>query len=509
MLFPLGHENMTARRWPVVTMALIAINVAAFVLTNGPLEDAAPTRAQVGTVREHILILAALRPDLQLTPEEQQVVDEFKQAEPKRWQWALDQSYNRPVEDGWDARVRLMDTEGQQREMENLAKELTATGQTTTMLDEYAFVPAHPKPISYLTANFLHGGWLHLLGNMWMLWLAGFVLEDVWGRPIYAIFYLLGGVAALQIHAWMTPGSPVPTLGASGAIAAVMGAFLVRFPTLKIKMLLWPIWRPWRFHRFDAQAYWMLPLWLLSEIYNWTLRGSQDGVAHWAHLGGFAFGALVALLMRVTKLEHVANKAVEAKINKETLTNDKAIVEASDLMEHGQIDAALPIVVSYLATNPNSSDAWRLKQQIHWRKGEIPAYHEASLKLISLHLRAREPELALQEYQDFVNSGGEKVPTATWLDLCRALENQDPQRALAEYEKFIAANATDRQSLMAQIACGRLCVKKLSRPDEGLKFYEAAATSKIPHLDLDVNIAAGIREAKAAMAPPAIAASAK
>ena len=508
MLLPIGHENMSARRWPVVTLALIVINVVAFLITNGPLEDASATREQVATVREHILLLASLRPDLRLSAEEQQVVDEFKEAQPKRWQWALDQNYNRPVEDAWDARIRMLnDTEALQTEMDNLAKAYVSAGATTTtMLDEYAFVPAHPKPVSYLTANFLHGGWLHLIGNMWFLWLAGFVLEDTWGRLIYGIFYVVAGAAALQIYAWATPGSTVPTLGASGAVAALMGAFLVRFPTMQIKMVLW---RLLRFYQFEAQAYWLLPLWLLGEIFYGTLSGSRGGVAHWAHVGGFVFGALVALLMRLTKLEHIANRAIEAKIEKSALSNDKAIVGASDLMEKGEIDAALSILEGFIAANPNSSDAWRLKQQIHWRKGEIPAYHEASLKLISLHLRAREPELALQEYQDFVNSGGDKIPTATWLDLCRALENQDPQRALAEYEKFIAANATDRQSLMAQIACGRLCVKKLSRPDEGLKFYEAAAASKIPHLDLDVNIAAGIREAKAAMAPPAFAASAK
>jgi membrane associated rhomboid family serine protease len=501
MLLPIGHENMSARRWPVVTLGLIVINVVAFVITQSGLEDASATRTQAATVREHILILAAFRPDLTMTPEEQKVVDDFKEANPQRWQWNLDNAYNRPVEDGFDAHIRMIsDQEVLQRDMNDLAKQLAEVGQTTTLLDEYAFVPAHPKPISYLTANFLHGGWIHLIGNMWFLWLAGFVLEDTWGRIIYGLFYLIAGAAALQIYAWATPGSIMPALGASGAVAALMGAFLVRFPTMQIKMVLW---RLFRFYRFEAQAYWLLPLWLLGEIFYGTLSGNRGGVAHWAHVGGFVFGALVALLMRLTRLEHVANKAIEAKINKAALSNDKVIVDASDLMEHGQIDAALSMLESYIAANPNSSDAWRLKQQIHWRKGEIPAFHEASLKLISLHLRSREPELALQEYQDFVNSGGEKLPSATWLDLCRALEAQDPQRALAEYQKFIAANATERQSLMAQIACGRLCVKKLNRPNEGLKFYEAAAASKIPHLDLDMNITAGMREAKAAMSAPA------
>jgi len=95
-----------------------------------------------------------------------------------------------------------------------------------------------PKPIAYLTANFLQGGWLHLIGNMWFLWLAGAILEDTWGRVIYPIIYLVAGAAALQFHAWLNPGSLAPTLGASGAVAALMGAFLVRFPKTKIEVAL-------------------------------------------------------------------------------------------------------------------------------------------------------------------------------------------------------------------------------------------------------------------------------
>src|SRR5258707_14798245 len=84
-----------------------------------------------------------------------------------------------------------------------------------SILAHYAFVPAHPQPIAYLTANFLHGGWLHIIGNMWFLWLAGTILEDTWGRIIYPLFYLLSGAMAMEFHAWSNPGSLAATLGAS------------------------------------------------------------------------------------------------------------------------------------------------------------------------------------------------------------------------------------------------------------------------------------------------------
>src|ERR1051325_259739 len=125
--------------------------------------------------------------------------------------------------------MRLMDDPVRlQSEMDSLTDKY-ASLSSNSIVQKYAFVPGDTKPITYLTANFLHGGWLHLIGNMWFLWLAGFVLEDVWGRVAYALVYLASGAVALQFHAWMYPASMAPTLGASGAVAALMGAFLVRF----------------------------------------------------------------------------------------------------------------------------------------------------------------------------------------------------------------------------------------------------------------------------------------
>src|SRR5260370_25598740 len=170
---------------------------------------------------------------------------------------------------------------------------------------------------------------------MWFLLLAGFVLEDLWGRPLYSIFYTVAGAAALQVHAWTNAGSMVPALGASGAVAGLMGAFLVRFPQMKIQMR-------WIFgirslarggYQFSAPAYALLPLWLLTEIFYGSLVGQSSGVAHWAHVGGFAFGALIALAVRHTGLEHLANKAIEEKVS---WVVDPEIQQATELIEKKQ-----------------------------------------------------------------------------------------------------------------------------------------------------------------------------
>jgi membrane associated rhomboid family serine protease len=500
MLIPIRHENMSARRWPIITLGLIAINVVVFLLTFQTIDQQVQSAPDTGEVKSRILMLAAVHPELKVPPDVEEMIADCKARTPKLWDRYQNQSVD--LMDAWYSRMTLMhDADALQEEMDSLIKEYSELNANApqTLLAKYAFVPAHPTPQSYITANFLHGGWLHLIGNMWFLWLAGFVLEDAWGRVLYPIFYLLAGAAALQFHAWTNPGSLVPTLGASGAVAALMGAFLVRFPKMQIKMLVW--WRIIRFDTFEAQAYWLLPLWLLMEIFYGTLFGSISGVAHWAHVGGFIFGALAALAISATGLEHKASKSIEAKIDKDVLKNDPAIDQAGDLLEKGQFDEAVAILKNYLATKPDSLDACVLLQQVYWRKSDLPAYRETSARLCALHLKAREPELALQDYEDFLNTGGDKMPAATWIDLCRALENQQNfDRALSEYQKLMAAYPSEKQSLLAQIGAAKACLK-LSRPQDALKYYELAKTSPIPHLDWEQTIEAGIRTAKAALAP--------
>src|SRR5205807_830156 len=325
MLIPIGHENMSARRWPVITLSVIAINVVVFLLTFSTIQEQAQGPGP-SDAKSHILMLAAMHPELTVPADIQQMIEEAKARQPRLWDRYRNQSVD--VADPWHAKVTLMhDADVLQGEMDSLVSEYAQLNveSSQSFLQKYAFVPAHPSPASYLTANFLHAGWLHIIFNMWFLWLAGLVLEDAWGRVFYAIVYLMAGAAALQIHAWANPGSAIPSLGASGAVAALMGAFLVRFPSTKIEMLLFLRFRP---YRFKAQAYWLLPLWLANEFWG-TLLGSMSGVAHWAHIGGFIFGALAALVLKFSGLEHKANKVIEAKLDDAALTADLAVVQAS------------------------------------------------------------------------------------------------------------------------------------------------------------------------------------
>jgi membrane associated rhomboid family serine protease len=489
MLIPIKHENKEARRWPVITLALIAINLAVFLFTMSAIDNETP---QLGEVKGHILILAALHPELKMQAESQQLVDGFKQSHPDQWKQV--QNRYRDVRNAYDAKIKMTeDSSKLQDEMDSLNAQLQSLSKSS-ITEHYAFVPAHPTGISYLTANFLHGGWMHLIGNMWFLWLAGFVLEDVWGRWLYSAFYLIAGVAALQFYAWSNPGSITPTLGASGAVAALMGAFLMRFPKMKIEMGWLFLFK---FYRFKAAAYWLLPLWLFSEIFYGSLFGSSSGVAHWAHVGGFLFGALAALAIQHSGIEQKTNKAIEEKL---AWNNDPELEQASSLMEHGQLADALPLLTNYVAAKPNSLDAWNLLRQIHTRQNNTKDYLEASAKTCALHLRAHQVEAAFEDYAEFIDSGGTKMPAATWLELCKGAEEmQEFDRALAEYQTLAQSYPGDRQALTAQLSAARICLKRLNRPQDALALYQAAAASPIPHLDWDQHIQSGMKEAKAAV----------
>jgi membrane associated rhomboid family serine protease len=491
MLIPLRHENMEGRRWPIVTFALIALNLLIFLGTHWKIEEQEHERLEV---RMHVIELAATHPELKMPENVEKFVNSVRSRTPEA-AWKQLASTKRMPEDAWDAQIRQGDDPEQlQAEMDTLATRFTEV-QKNSILENYAFVPAQVKPISYLTSMFLHAGWLHLIGNMWFLWLAGFILEDRWGRAIYPVFYLLAGVVASLVHAMFNPESIAPALGASGAVAALMGGFLVRFPKLKIEML----WYMLIFRiRFKAPAYWLLPLWLFMEIFYGSLFGQSSGVAHWAHVGGFIFGALGALVIARTGLEHKANAVIEDKIG---WTADPAVVQGTELMEKGEFDEGIAVLQKHLAAKPDAIDAQSVLRQLYWRAKNIPAYLEATIKSCQLHLKAQDGEAAWLDYQEFINAGGDHMPAATWLELCRIAEGQQNyERAVSEYEHLAKTYPTERQSLLALLSAGRLALKQLNRPSDALVYYKAAKASKVPHLDWESNIQAGIQAAERAAA---------
>ena len=146
--------------------------------------------------------------------------------------------------------------------------------------------------VTILTSMFMHEGWLHILGNMLFLWVFGPEIEDVMGAGRYLLFYLLGGLVATIAQVAVAPSSTVPNLGASGAIAAVMGAFLVTYPRDQIRTVLLIGW----FVRVTfVPAVFLVGMWFLTQVFSEVgsvVSAQMGGVAYMAHIGGFVFGLL-------------------------------------------------------------------------------------------------------------------------------------------------------------------------------------------------------------------------
>jgi membrane associated rhomboid family serine protease len=317
---------------------------------------------------------------------------------------------------------------------------------------------------------FLHAGLLHLLGNMLILYLAAPFIEDVWGRLVFGAFYLLSGLAAAGAHIASAPESTVPMLGASGAIAGVMGAFLVRYGSSRIEFfyMIGFLARG----TFWAPAWLMLPLWLVEQVLLGLMTSSlgvQGGVAYWAHVGGFVFGGLVAGCIKAGRVEErFLAPALEEKSSPTLQRTDPRLDEAHAAREAGDARRAWTLLSEVLTDNPRDRDAcltlWDVALQRGWTAQAAPAM----LQALRLELNKGETELAVEHWQELVEhvpsppaeaaliarlvpalvaeghpdhavhagralleAGAARVPTAQVLRVARALRGADPQTAAA------------------------------------------------------------------------------
>ena len=172
-------------------------------------------------------------------------------------------------------------------------------GQQASFVNHFGSIPVeitHGEDLfTLVTCMFLHRSWMHVIGNMLFLWVFADNIEATVGNLRFLLFYLLGGFVAVAGHIWFNWNSSVPMIGASGAISAVMGAYLVMFPASRIKLLI-------LIFPFRVSAWIFLGIWIVQQwAYGTAALSSEtggDGVAWWAHIGGFAFGLLAGFFFR-------------------------------------------------------------------------------------------------------------------------------------------------------------------------------------------------------------------
>lgn len=415
MIVPLTHERMTVRRLPWVTLAILAVNLIVFLVTWPRAKSEQERLMEV--VRE---------------------LQELAQAHPGMASEHFEDS-------GSLARY----------------KELAARFEEINSQRVYTrlgFVPSRQEWPDLVSSMFLHGGWLHLLGNMYLLWLCGCSLEDIWGRPTYLGLYLTAGVAAALAHAWAFPESPAPLVGASGAIAGLMGAFLVRLARTRIRMFYWfGIF----YGNFNAPAGLILPLWVLTQIFYAMVYQDASPVAFWAHVGGFAFGVAAGLLIKLSRVEEAfLSPAIDQKT---TLFSQHPQVAAAlarmDARDYGQAAVALS---GALRDNPEDVDALHLLGECYAELGRPANALQALERKLQVHLRRREKDLAVDTFAD-MKSISPNVRLSPRLELSLGVALADTNHyadAITLYRELIDSETEPLHKLKAGVALAELYQKE-------------------------------------------------
>jgi membrane associated rhomboid family serine protease len=438
MLIPIGLEKNEVRRNPWISYGIITINVLVFLsLWFALRHSTVPARAneKLQNVLQYLFEHPYLNVPAQLEPYFGPSGKSLLLR--KREEYA--QRTAPPVE--WAVRR-------QQQRLNEMAADVSATLSESPIFRE-GFVPADPDPIRLVTSMFVHVGWLHLIGNMLFFFATGPFLEDVYGRVLFSVLYFLSGLAAIGAHVWQNPGSAAPIVGASGAIAGVLGAFLVRFARSKIRFLWLPIpvffW--WRF-RVLIPAFLFLPLWFLEQFWLATSTNEAGGVALWAHVGGFAFGVAFGLAVWATGIEkRLIHPSIESQIG---WAQNQNLVLAIEAATRGNLEEARRETDRVLQEDPTNLDARRYAYEValdarNWRDLAAQA-----TRLLELYLQHGETGLARDLIEEATRLAKEELPARFLLRAGDFLSRQgDADSAFQLYGRLIKAHWADPAALRA------------------------------------------------------------
>jgi membrane associated rhomboid family serine protease len=236
---------------------------------------------------------------------------------------------------------------------------------------QWGFVPAQFNFPKIFSSIFLHGGWMHLIGNMLFLWLAGAVLEQDIGWKKFLALYLVFGLAAALFHYSLDPGSQAPCIGASGAIAGLMGAFLIRFYKTKIVFLFFMILFVRFFtKKFRVPAYICIPLWFLDQLLS-AKSGLNVGVAFGAHIGGFVVGACMIIVLQSAEWIPPANpEGDEEDFIKASLKKVQNLENREEIIRNATTND-LETLLAIVRVEPDNSAAMMALARIQFESGAV------------------------------------------------------------------------------------------------------------------------------------------
>lgn len=444
-ILPVGHEEDELRRWPWVSIAIASLCILVFL--GLLLSEKKAERVALEAARK-VFVYAADKPHLVIDEdllfgETAALLDEVRE---DHW-WSYDE------QEPGVAEIRR-----QQAELDRLTS-LWRRRTAAVPIRAFGLVPAElslPRLVSHI---FVHAGLLHLLANLFFFWLLAPPLEDVWGRPLFAVFFLSTGIVAGILWVARYPNSTEAVVGASGAIAGLMGAFMVRFWRTKIRFVGF-IWMSLKIYAgsFKAPAWIMLGLWFLRELALASLFEphvtASGGVATRAHLYGFGFGALAAAAIGALRIEQ---RWIRPKLLAVTGEIWHPVLErALEFERQGRAAEAWSLIEREVTSRPDNQDAvlywWSLARNAG-REREVASHF---VGVIRDELQSGQADLAWQHWRELLHTLPEhETPPALRLGLAEALLGEtDSREAIAELLASVRAEigSSGPPALMARLA---------------------------------------------------------
>lgn len=480
-LLPIGHEQTKVRRLPWVCFTIFALNLVAFIFVG---LEATRIDQELGKKSMAIYEYWKQHPYLDMPPEFLEVgVDADKQKDIALYVEAVQTQLPANV-----ANKRSFE----QRKLNELIESFLDT-RSDDPLQSWGFVPARFSIISMFKSFFMHGGLAHLIGNFFIFFLLAPFIEDVFGRPMFAAFYLLSGVAGALAQMAVFHNSTIPVIGASGAIAGLMGAFLVRFVRTKIRFFFWifPIFTG----TFRVPAWVMLPLWFGDQLLLANLTDQSSGVAYWSHVGGFVFGVLGALVISYLGIEEkYIHPKIESKIS---ISQHPALDQGLELMRKGDIPGARQAFMRVLADGVKNPDVymalWQCSRQMRqWETGLTYLF-----QAIEMRLNDKDAVNALELWREAIADGQSGGPVALRWRLGSSVQDFDPGGA-AEVFRHIANDPT--AGLLGPKAASRLAALSFDPADREYWQNRATVTAQPAQAPTPRSVSPGV---KAVSVPPA------
>jgi membrane associated rhomboid family serine protease len=494
-MVPLGNENSTVRRLPWITFSLIILNVLIYFGT-APIIKAQMQRLEIA--QEGIIEILQQNPKLLKDEAIKTKLIELGLATKEELE---DPRLQNPDFDDEKAYLRYMDEEEDGTYLEGLRKinEINAR----IALDEkiLEFKSALEDNLSFklglapngnwkfhqlISYGFMHGGLLHLFGNMIFLFAVAFSLEDLWGRGIFLGFYI--GACVISCLPFVFSPSNMPLVGASGAISGVMGAFLVRLYNTRLRvgyvvMAFWWLFfimrkKPWGV--INVPAYLFLPyLFMVDLLMVWFFKksGMVSTTAHSVHIAGFLFGAAFAFVMKKAQIEEkYVNPGIESKIS---FSGSAAVTRALELLDNGDAYGAEQVLKAHVSMMPADIDAFMTLAQVYQRTERYSLMNDAYCAVIRQHLARNDKESALYIYDSLLSGFPEdamnpKIPVRDWMMICEYLRELGMVREAGfEYERLAKACPDDPLSVRACIQGAEVALSDNDK-DRAFRLYQMA-----------------------------------